>query len=68
MKMDWLVTNVTAVRCPDIAKHDSLGMILNVLWPIQAIFVVREPLCDGGDFGLFGQFRQLLWPESHFVM
>ena len=48
MKIEWLVTNVTAVRTPDRAERAILGVILAGLcfWSIQAVFVVGEPLCD----------------------
>ena len=49
MKMEWLVTDVTPVGSPDRAERAILGMIwLSVFWPIQAVFVVGEPLCDVG--------------------
>ena len=48
MKTEWLVTNVTAVVSPDRAERAMLGIILGIFWPIQAIFVVGEPLCDVG--------------------
>ena len=46
MKTEWLVANMTPVGAPDRAEPDILGMILGSFWPIQAIFVVGEPLCD----------------------
>ena len=46
MKVEWLVTNVTAVGSPDGAKCDILGMNFGVLRPIQAAIVVGESLCD----------------------
>ena len=48
MKIEWLVTNVTAVGSPDRAKRAILGVILagDFFCPIQAVFVVKEPLCD----------------------
>ena len=50
MKIEWLDANVTAVRSPDRAKHAILGVILagRFCWPIQAVFVAGEPLCDVG--------------------
>ena len=42
----WLVTNLIVVRLPDRVKYDILEVILDIFWPIQTIFVVREPLCD----------------------
>ena len=50
MKIEWLVTDVTAVGSPDRAEHDDFGMILGVIWPLQAISVVRKPCCD--DVGI----------------
>ena len=48
MNIKWLVADVTAVEAPDIAEHAILGMIFcwALFWPIQAVSVVREPLCD----------------------
>ena len=46
MKIEWLITDVPAVRSPDRAERAILGMILGVFWPIQALFVIGEPLCD----------------------
>ena len=51
MKIEWLVTYVvTAVNSSDRAAHAILGVILagRFFWQIQAVFVVREPLCDVG--------------------
>ena len=45
---EWLVTDVTVVGSPDRRERDILGMIWCVFWPIQATFVVREPLCYVG--------------------
>ena len=49
MKIESLVSNVTALRSPDRADGTfdfggDLGWTL--FWPIQAVFVVREPLYD----------------------
>ena len=33
---------------PDRAEHDVLGVIFDIFWPIQATFVVAEPLCNVG--------------------
>ena len=44
MKTEWLVANVTPVGSAARAEIDILGMILDIFWPIQAVFVVREPL------------------------
>ena len=46
MKIEWLVTDVTAVGSPHRAECAILGMIL--VWcflPIQAVFVIGRPLC-----------------------
>ena len=48
MKIKWLVANVTSVGSPDRAERYILGIILDVFWPIQDVFVVREPLYDAG--------------------
>ena len=37
-----LVANVTPARSPYRAEYDILGMVLDVVWPIQATFVVGE--------------------------
>ena len=45
MNLVRLATDVTAVESPDIPEHVILGDFCLVLfWPIQAVFVVREPL------------------------
>ena len=36
MKIEWLVANVTPVRSPDRAERELFGIILEMLWPIQA--------------------------------
>ena len=43
---EWLAADVTPVGSPAKDERDILGMILDVVWPIQASFVVGEPLCD----------------------
>ena len=48
MKLEWLVANVKPVGSPDKAEHAVLGIILSVLWPIQAILLIGGPLCDVG--------------------
>ena len=48
MKIEWFVTDVTAVRSPRKAESDIFEVILEVFWSIQATVVVREPLCDVG--------------------
>ena len=45
MQNEWLVANVTSIRSPTRAKRDIFWMILDIFWPIQANFVVGEPLC-----------------------
>ena len=59
MKIKWFVTDVTAVGTPDRAERAILKLILAgpFFWPIQAVFVVGEPLCDVGT-----------WFGSHLVM
>ena len=51
MKIEWLVTDVTAIGTPGRAECAILGVIL--AWRvfgqfIQDIFVVAEPLFDAG--------------------
>ena len=49
MKIDWLVANVTAAGSPDRAQRAMyLGGDFGLAFfePIQAIFVIRGPLCD----------------------
>ena len=50
MKIEWLVTNVTAIGSPGRAERAILEVILarGVFWPIQDMFVVAEPLCGVG--------------------
>ena len=50
MKIKWLVADVTAVGSPDIEERAIWGRILaeRGFWPIQAVFVAGEPLCDVG--------------------
>ena len=48
MKIEWFVTDETAVGSPNRAERAILGVILGVFWSIQAVFVVREPLYDVG--------------------
>ena len=47
MKTESLVANVTAVGSPDRAERAILEVILagRFFLPVQAVFVVREPLC-----------------------
>ena len=44
LKIELLVTNVTPVVTPDRAERDILEITLDLFWPIQAAFVVKEPL------------------------
>ena len=44
--MEWLVTNATSMESAARAKRAILGIILAIFWPIQAAFMVGEPLCD----------------------
>ena len=46
--MKWLVAVVTLLVSPDRAEGDILGIILDSFWPIQTVFMVREPLFDVG--------------------
>ena len=47
MKTEWfLFADVTPVRSPVRAECDILGVNLDIFWPIQAVFVAGEPLCD----------------------
>ena len=46
MKKELLVADVTPVRSPARAEHEIMGMILDVSWPIQATYVVEQPLYD----------------------
>ena len=48
MKTEWLVANVTPVGSPDRAERAVLGIIVSVFWPIQTVFVAREPHFDVG--------------------
>ena len=49
IKPEQLIANVTPAGSPDRAECAILGMILaGRFWPIQAVFVVAEPLCDVG--------------------
>ena len=50
MKIKWLVTDVTAVGSPDIVERAFLwgDVGLALFWPIQAIFVVGEAVCNVG--------------------
>ena len=48
MKIEWFVTDVTAVGSPDSAECAILCATLAIFWPIQTVFVVRESLCGVG--------------------
>ena len=48
MKTECLVADVTLGASPYRAEHYILGMILGAFWPIHAVFVVGEQLCDVG--------------------
>ena len=48
MKIEWLVTDVTAVGSPDRAGRAILGVILAVFLSTWATLVVGEPFCDLG--------------------
>ena len=49
MKIEWLVTNATAVRSPDRAECAILGVILaGRVLADPGRFVVTEPLCGVG--------------------
>ena len=58
MKIEWLVANVTPVGSRARAECDILGIILNLFWPITAVFVVvgggtlwcSYPLLSSNDF------------------
>ena len=49
MKIELLVIyRLIAIKYPVRAKREMSGLILDVFWPIQAAFVVGEPLCGVG--------------------
>ena len=48
MKIKWLDAGVTAVGSPDRAEGAVLEIFSFFFWPIQAAFVVGEPLSDVG--------------------
>ena len=50
MKTKWLVTDVTAVGSSGRTECAILGGDFGwaCFWPIPAVFVVAEPLCDVG--------------------
>ena len=45
MQSGWLLPDVTAAEAPARAESGLLWLILDVVWPIQATSVVREPHC-----------------------
>ena len=47
MKTEWLTVDVTSVGSTDRVERDILRVLL-VFLPVQATFVVGEPLCDLG--------------------
>ena len=44
MKVEWLITDMTAAGSPARAESEHFWVILDVFWPIEANFVAREPL------------------------
>ena len=50
MKLKWFVADVSAPGSPDRADHAILEVLLaeRCFLPIQAAFVVGDPLCDVG--------------------
>ena len=50
MKIEWLVTDVTAIGFPGRTRVAILGGDFRwaCFWPIQDIFVVAGPVCDIG--------------------
>ena len=46
MKIEGLVDDETTVGSSDRAGRAILGILLGVFWPIQAMFVAGELLCD----------------------
>ena len=46
MNKDWLIPLLTADICPPIAESRAFEVILDVLRPFQAAFVVGEQDCD----------------------
>ena len=48
MDLKRLIADITAVESPERAERAILGVILGVFWSVQAIFVVRKPLCGVG--------------------
>ena len=48
MKIEGLIADVTSVGSPSRKERDSLGVILDVFWQVQAAFVRGETFCDSG--------------------
>ena len=48
MKIKWTIGDVISVGSPTRAERAILGVVLNVLRPIQVTFEAGEPLCDLG--------------------
>ena len=46
IKLEWLTTHVTAVGLLTKAECENFQVILDVCRPIQAAFVIGEPVCD----------------------
>ena len=50
LEIEGLIADVTAIGSPDRAKRAILGvMLVHCFLPIQAVFVVGEPLCCVGN-------------------
>ena len=46
MKIEWLITNVIAIRSPARGESALFWVVFGGFWPIQVAGVAREPLCD----------------------
>ena len=46
MKIEWLITNVTADRTVAKAESEKKMSDFGPFWPIQVIFVTAKPRCD----------------------
>ena len=46
MKIEWLLTNVTAAGSHTRAENDICWAISDIFWSVRAAFLVEEPLCD----------------------
>ena len=62
MKIEWLVTDVTAVGSADRADRENLRIILDVFWPVQAAIAVGEPVC-GLEIPLIADKTALMSPD-----